>query len=189
MVAGLAILLAFGAVQVEVSAAETQKRDPLIFAAPEGWRARLMYVVSPARAQELVDGKTELLNWMSDPQRRMKYADERAWTETIHKFAELVVGDPGSYLACDFKLEGRTFEADRFTQAVLYMADGRTVRSTVIVALKDPLEREMLSTGVNRFVVSDRLAGANEGSVRLYLRFSDPVELAKVRRWRMTGYR
>ena len=48
MVAGLAILLALGAVQVEVSAAETQKRDPLIFAAPEGWRARLMYVVSPS---------------------------------------------------------------------------------------------------------------------------------------------
>jgi hypothetical protein len=45
--AGPAIVPALGAVQVEVSAVETQERDPLIFTAPEGWRARLMYAVSP----------------------------------------------------------------------------------------------------------------------------------------------
>jgi len=46
----------------------TPERTPLVFAAREGWRARLMYVAEPERALKYAEAKWEAQRALKDPQ-------------------------------------------------------------------------------------------------------------------------
>lgn len=200
MVAILTMLLALGAVGSGEHSEVRTETQSLVYTAPQGWTAEVV-AVSIDKVIEVLDGKQALIHYYEDPDNRQKLLDAAksegqspeeylAERESIFKLAELIAGDTeGHWLHCKITLNGNAFECWRETRAVINMRNGTTIQSTAVVAVTKSWEREIVSTGQGRFIVSKHLPGGSDGTVTIYLRFSEGGELKNVVNWRLVNWR
>jgi hypothetical protein len=146
--------------------------QPLIFTAPQGWKARLTTL-----DRQIV--RVWVTYVKEDPS-----AACYGGGETF----QIIYNDPqGFWLACDVRLEGQTFEVWRETSAWLRLADGQVLYSSRILASADPCGFTLLDNQRWPFVVTQNVHGYNK-TVRLYVRFSEEFDLSQVVNWRLVNW-
>ena len=155
--------------------------NPLVFVAPEGWQARLMADVDPAKVE---------------------YG---GLPSQFVEFGEWVVTDrEGFWVRCHIKPYGQSIEITRGMVAVINLANGRELLATAIVSPQPHLEVSLLSNLVASFIVREpngqisnnvtclgMLPGRRdpiEGVVIVYFRFEERFGKDDVRSWRLQGY-
>ena len=175
-------LMAFGAAIGGQTSAETQAGQGLIFVAPDGWQAKLMADIDPAKVE-----------YGSLPSQFVEFGE---W---------LVTDREGYWVRCHIKPRGQEIEITRGTVAVICLANGRVATTTAIVSPQPHLEVSLLSNLVASFIVREpngqisnnvaclgMLPGRRdpiEGVVVVYFRFEERFSPDDVKAWRMEGYR
>ena len=145
----------------------------LAFSAPQGWQATIVGHVDTDKVSQIVE-----------------MADTSPCGLGSAQHMRIIDDDPqGFWLSVDVTgLEGKTFEVWRQTYAVIRFSNGKQLKSSRIIAVADPCGFTVLDNAVRPFLVTERLHGYG-GSVRLYVRFAERVEIEDVVRWRIGGYR
>jgi len=146
--------------------------QPIAYHSSEGWKARIQPV-----EQRHLDMMALWLEKVQNNPNANCYGGGRP--------AELMVKDPpGTWAACDVRLDGHTVEVWKDTHAVFNLTGDRTLYSSQIIASPDPCERQVLDNTVTPFVVTERIHGYH-GTARLYIRFNEPVPFDEIESWEL----
>jgi hypothetical protein len=152
-----------------------------IYIDPAGWRARLGNV------------EPDRIDWI------IKTADESSCGPGSAVQIRIIHDDPlGFWLWCDVKgLEGRGIEVGRITRFRVFLADGRALESSRIIASGDPCgsETNLLDNARTPFLITEAAVHGYEDEEsgirwpRIYVRFADRFAIEDLESWRPVGAR